>query len=279
MSENIRPFTDKRAAILNYEPIELNGLVCYPIKVADYGKWQVVKPVLILRQGTLPAAYACMNFLQCIWAMQYDAYCNGDTSNGPWDLLAGLMFLSLRLSDTDIIRPIGNPDDPRIVTAMRIIKGGETHDISVMDFPQFRRIIAEQNGAELPDEADNPDLVEAAEDMADSSNVGLKYDFSDMLTSVATALNLRRCDLMDWTVKEFDDVTRAIRRRYGHFLSFIAESQGAKFSHGNPYPTWLFDREKDEFAGLISLEKLQNDHNANIAVSEDAPSQPQFQHP
>lgn len=273
MSETIHPFTNKATAILKYEPIEWNGIVLYPIKVADYNKWQALKPVLVLRQGTLPAAYACMTYLQCVWALQYDAYERGDTSHGTWDMLACLVFLSLRLSDGDIIQPIGNPEEPRSITAMRIIKDGEEHDISAMDFPVFRRLIAEQNGAELPDEADNPDLIEAANDISNAKAERLKYDFSDMLTSVASELKLRRADLLEWTIREFDDVMRSIRRRYGYFLASIAESNGAKFSHGNPYPTWIFDKAKDEFAGLISLSKLQADHNATIIESDTAPLQ------
>lgn len=271
MSEAKCPFSDKTTAILKYEPIEMDGLVLYPIKVADYSKWQAVKPVLTLRQGTLPAVYACMPYLQCVWALQFDAYERGDKSHGTWDYLAALMFMSLRLSDTDIIQPIGNPSDPRTITAMRIIQDGEKHDISVWDFPRFRQLIAEQNGAELPDEADNPDLVEAAEDISNANSIPLKYDFADMLTSVASEMKIRRADILDWTIREFDDVLRSIKRRYGFILSSIAESQGAKFSHGNPYPTWIFDRGKDEFAGLISLEHFQNAHNADITITQDAP--------
>ena len=273
MSETIHPFIDKATAILKYEPIEWNSLVCYPIKVADYNKWQAVKPVLTLRQGTLPAVYACMSFLQCVWALQFDAYERGDSSCKTWELLGCLMFLSLRLSDGDIIQPIGESDDPRTITAMRIIKDGEPHDISVMDFPILRRLIADQNGAELPDEADNPDLIEAANDISNAQDANLKYDFADMLTSVASEMKLRRADLLEWTVREFDDVMRSIRRRYGYFLASMAESQGAKFSHGNPYPSWIFDKGKDEFAGLISLSKFQSDHNANIIESDAAPFQ------
>ena len=83
---------------------------------------------------------------------------------------------------------------------------------------------------------------------------------------------MRRADLVDWSVKEFDDEVRAISRRFGFFLSSIAESQGAKFPKGNPHPTWVFDKDKDEFAGLISLDKLSADHRTSFAQSEEAPS-------
>lgn len=273
MSESIHPFSNRSEALLRYEPIELNGLVYYPIRVADYNKWQAVKPVLTLRQGTLPAVYACMTYLQCVWALQFDAMVQGDTPVKTWNLLACLMFMSLRLSGSDMIQPIGNTEDPRTLTAIRITKNGEVCEISAMEFAQVRRLIAEQNGAELPDEADNPDLVEAAEDISSSSNIRLKYDLADMLTSVSSEMKLRRSDLMEWSIKEFDDVLRAIKRRYGYFMASIAESNGAKFKNGNPYPTWLFDKDKDEFAGLISLSRFQNAHNANI-TQQEAPIQP-----
>ena len=270
MSQFVHPFIDKATAILKYEPIELNGLVYYPLKVMDYEKWQACKPVLTMRQGTLPAVYACMTFLECVWALQFDAMQKGNDQVKVWDLLACLMFLSLRLSDGDMIQPIGNPDDPRKITAIRIVKNGDSHDIGVFDFATVRKLIADQNGAELPDEADNPDIIEAAQDMM-RSDIRIKADLGDMLTSVASARNMRRADLVDWSVKEFDDEVRAISRRFGFFLSSIAESQGAKFPKGNPHPTWVFDKDKDEFAGLISLDKLSADHRASFAQSEAAP--------
>lgn len=271
MSQIAHPFNDKATAILKYEPIELNGLVYYPLKVVDYEKWQALKPVLTLRQGTLPAVYACMTYLQCVWALQYDALKQGNNQSNLWDMLACLMFLSLRLSDRDMIQPIGNPEDPRMVTAIRIVKDGEEYDIGAFEFARVRRLIAEQNGAELPDEADNPDLIEAAEDMARSSNTKLKAELGDMLTSVSSVRNIRRADILDWSVKEFDDEVRAINRRFGFFLASIAESQGAKFPKGNPHPTWIFDKDKDEFAGLISLEKLSSDHKTSFLQGDSAP--------
>lgn len=271
MSQTIHPFENKAAAILRYEPIEMNGLVYYPIRVVDYEKWQAVKPVLTMRQGTLPAVYACMTFLQCVWALQYDANAHGDMAVRTWDLLACLMFLSLRLSDRDMIQPLGNKNDPRTITAIRITKDNETYDIGAMEFARVRMLIAEQNGAELPDEADNPDLIEAAEDMARAkSNVPIKADLGDMLTSVSSERNIRRSELMEWSVKEFDDELRAINRRFGFILASIAESQGAKFPNGNPHPTWIFDKGKDEFAGLISLDKLTSDHHASFTQSSNS---------
>lgn len=274
MSEAIHPFKNKKEALLKYEPIELNGLVYYPLKVADLDKWQALKPVLCLRQGTLPAAFACMTYLQCVWALDHSAKSNnGFGSDGIWDALLSILFLSLRLSEGDEIQAMGQSASPQTLTNIRIVKDGQEHDITPMEFMQIRKLIAEQNGAELPDEADNPDLVEAENDMQNASGVKLDYNISDYMTSVASAKGLRRKDLLDWPIKEFEDEARALRRRYGYFLSSIAESQGAKFKNGNPYPTWMFEKAKDEFAGLISMEALQQEHHAQITESDTAPTQ------
>ena len=276
MSEAIHPFSDKYTAILKYEPIEMNGLVYYPIKVADYEKWQACKPVLELRQGTLPAVYACMTYLQCVWALYFDAMGQDIDQGKLWLRLAQLMFLSLRLSDEDMIQPIGDPSDPRTITALRITKNGEQHDIGAFEFAQVRKLIADQNGAELPDEADNPDLIEAAQDIAAANNnVNVKADFGDMLSSVASARNVRRSELLEWSIKEFDDELKAINRRFKFFLYSIAETQGAKFDNGNPYPTWIFEREKNEFAGLISMEKLSADHHTSFVQEDNSAPIPQ----
>lgn len=274
MSEAIHPFKNKKEALLRYEPIELNGLVYYPIKVADLDKWQALKPVLCMRQGTLPAVYACMTYLQCVWALDYSAKSNiGEGQDGIWNALLSVLFLSLRLSEGDEIQAIGDPAFPQTITNIRIVKDGQETDITPMEFMQVRKLIAEQNGAELPDEADNPDLIEAANDTQSADTLNIDYSDADYLTSVASAKGLRRKDLFDWPIKELEDEAKALRRRYGYFLASIAESQGAKFKNGNPYPTWMFDKRKDEFAGLISLNDLQAEHHAQINESDTAPTQ------
>lgn len=274
MSETIHPFKNKKEALLRYEPIELNGLVYYPIKVADLDKWQALKPVLCMRQGTLPAVYACMTYLQCVWALDYSAKSNiGEGQDGIWNALLSVLFLSLRLSEGDEIQAIGDPAFPQTITNIRIVKDGQETDITPMEFMQVRKLIAEQNGAELPDEADNPDLIEAANDTQSADTLNIDYSDADYLTSVASAKGLRRKDLFDWPIKELEDEAKALRRRYGYFLASIAESQGAKFKNGNPYPTWMFDKRKDEFAGLISLNDLQAEHHAQINESDTAPIQ------
>ena len=271
MSDAIHPFSDRKKAIYRYEPIELNGLVYHPITMEHYDKWQAIKPVLTLRQGTLPAVYACMTFLQCVWALDFDARMTNGESDRLWDALGMVLFLSLRLSDEDKIQAVGNAEDLRTLTSIRIVKDEHEYDINPMEFNIVRKLIADQNGAELPDEADNPDLIEAAADMQNANSVPLNYDMGDMLTSVSSAKGIRRNDLFSWPIKEFDDEVRALKRKYGYFLASIAESQGAKFTHGNPYPTWIFDKAKDEFSGLISLERLESQHNANITTSDTAP--------
>lgn len=274
MSEAIHPFKNKKEALLKYEPIELNGLVFHPITMENYDKWQALKPVLCLRQGTLPAAFACMTYLQCVWALDHSAKSNnGFGSDRIWDALLSILFLSLRLSDEDEIQAIGNPEFPETLTSIRILKDGQAHEITPMEFIQVRQLIADQNGAELPNEADNPDLVEAANDVNSANADNLDYSEADYMTSVASAKGLRRKDVLDWPIKEFEDEARALRRRYGYFTASIAESQGAKFKGGNPYPTWMFDKAKDEFAGLISMNELQAEHHAQITESDTAPTQ------
>lgn len=274
MSEAIHPFKNKKEALLKYEPIELNGLVFHPITMENYDKWQALKPVLCLRQGTLPAAFACMTYLQCVWALDYSAKSNiGEGQDGIWNALLSILFLSLRLSDGDEIQAIGDPASPQTITNIRIIKDGQETDITPMEFIQVRQLIADQNGAELPNEADNPDLVEAANDVNSANADNLDYSEADYMTSVASAKGLRRKDVLDWPIKEFEDEAKALRRRYGYFLASIAESQGAKFKGGNPYPTWMFDKAKDEFAGLISMNELQAEHHAQITESDTAPTQ------
>lgn len=276
---HVHPFSDKRKALQKNEAVELEGMIYYPLLVEDYEIWQACKPVLLLRQGTLPVQYAVLPYLECVWAMSYDAAISRmmqgpEAGGGEWPALMKILFLSLRLSDKDEIVPLGKVSNQRALTAIQIKQGDRTYQITSAQFQQVRELIAELNGETLPDEADNPDLIQAQEDMNAANAVPLNTELNDLLASVASERRIRKSELFEWTIKEFEEEVRSISRRYGYLVAAIVEANGGKYKEGNPTPSWCFDREKSDTAGLISMDALQKAHNAAISTDQNAPNTP-----
>lgn len=249
---NVHPFSDRRRGIQREEPIELYGLCFHPILVEDYETFSACKSALLLRQGTLPAVYAAMNYLACLWAYDYDAHANNQQS-GFFARMMGVLRLSLRFSDSDGIAPLLDKNDQRKLIGIRVRKGEVVSDISTKEFREVRQLIAEQNGETLPDESENPELLEALRDRAELNGEKLQVSFDDLLASVAFQSNTTVRELWGWTIKAFEQRRRAIDRHINHLICGIGEMSGnVSWKNGNPYPSWCFDKKVDTRTQFVS---------------------------
>ena len=129
-----------------------------------------------------------------------------------------------------------------------------------LDFStRFRQIIAEQNGLELPDEAENIALVQDNEKLKELNNKGksLNVNLDDLIASVAYQSKVSEKEIMTWTVREFENRKKAIDRDKRFMLCGQAEMSGmVSFKSGNPAPSWQFDV-LDNSLGTMESSKLQ----------------------
>lgn len=241
--------SDKKTGIVwAEEPKSVCGLTLYPITMAHYSEWQVHKRALIVRQSTLPAAYVFVPYLSALYSMD----CKHKT---------GLMYDTIMLLSLSTKLPITSfdlrvyADDTEKLAHIAVKLEESEICITPEMYPPIRKAIADLNGERLPDEGDNPELIEAEQDIATArSGVRLDLNANTMVASVAHQCSVRKSEIMDWTIREFDERRMCIERDKNHLICAIAEKMPLfKWAKGNPYPSWCFDALKE---GSIALESF-----------------------
>lgn len=242
-------------------PVIYEGLEFQPLLVRDYHHYARAKQAMELMLGSLPPKLARLSWCQCLWEL--DRQCEKQTGKVGEYLVSVMILLAraLRLEVNDSmvtipLRPVFSQDGQ--LTALMI---GEQYGnytlLNMRQMDDIRKILAEQNGYDIPDENWNPELVRAAQMNAQNRNSGLQYDFESLLYSVAVNAHCRAKDIYDWTIREFHGMQDAIDRTLGYQIYTAAEASGqVTFSKGNPYPTWKFDRKSDLPTGFKSIAEL-----------------------
>ena len=239
--------SDKKRIVWDEEPKIVGGIELYPITMLRYSEWLACKRALTLRQSTLPAAYAVMPYLSALHAM--DAAYQTPLLHETMQILAmatrrPMSCFQARAYEADRTK----------LAYIQFSDGGYTARITPQSYPAIRATIAEQNGEQLPDEGDNPELIEAENDVLTTKRVPLEWDPNEMIASVAYQYRERKKDLLNWTIREFEEARRAIDRDKSHMICAIAEHMPyMKWKDGNPVPSWCLDRAKTGTAALESM--------------------------
>lgn len=265
MSETLTK-RERKARIRRGQPIEALGLQFYPITMADYEEFLECKGVLALRMTSLAKQsfeYITMPFLSALWAVDYDTARAAGKPVGMTARVLMLLCLSLRLGHDEQEKLLHSVycdrSDPRILHHIEVTQDGKTVQIDPVDFTTtVRPLIAEQNGIELPDESQNPDILQTERIMQEERESRIKFDLKTMIASVASASLVRHGDIEDWTVLEFEMQRQALDRKINYMVYTQAEMSGmVKFPRGNPYPSWIFDRAETLTDALITVDEMQ----------------------
>lgn len=246
--------------LLGDAPVIYENLEFHPLLVRDYHHYARAKNAFELMLGSLSPKLARLPWCACLWTL--DQECEKQTGKIGEYLISVLIVLAkaLRLegidnADTLPLRPVFAQDGQ--LTALMV---GETYGnyvlLNMQQMDTVRKIIADQNGYNIPDENWNPELVRAAQENAQRNNLGLQQDFETLLYSVASNAHCRAKDILDWSIREFHGMQDAIDRNYGYLIHTLAERNGVTFTKGNPYPTWKFDRKSDMPTGFKSIAEL-----------------------
>lgn len=240
--------SDKQRIVWLDEPKTINGLELHPIPMSRYSEWMMHKRALTLRQSTLPAAFAIMPYLSALQAMDFQYKTSFVYST--------IQILAMSTQKTPECFQLHVQADDHSKLAHILYNDGNTcFRITPKDYPAIRCAIAELNGEELPDEGDNPELIEAENDIREANAaVKLDMDANTMVASVAFQYRKRKHELMEWSIREFEEARRSIERDKSHMICAIAEKTPMfKWVKGNPCPSWCFDKLKE---GSIALESM-----------------------
>lgn len=239
------------------EPTELYGLKWYALRMDNYEEWQRYKSVLLARQTTFPVSYIALPFLEAIFEIEISVIEETGSSAGFMYSIMKLLALSLHLGDDAINKDLRITVQDRKLIGLSIRNGAEDILITKDMFPELRKLIAWQNGDEIPDESLNDELLETEKDLAERNAPDLNWDVEDMKASVALNLKVRIKDIDEMTILEFDLMRRAIDRNKRFEICANGQYQGAKWENGNPYPSWMFDRNKNGSGALVSPSKFR----------------------
>lgn len=181
-----------------------------------------------------------------------------------------LMGLSMGIPEDDIGRCIRESGTKDGLKSLIVTYGEIRTALLPYQIDAVRKVIADLNGAELPDESENAEIVQAEEDLKSiRAKDDLKMDMFDEMASVAAVSNLRMEDIRNMTILEYTRLKKAHNRRMIYMICAIAEGNGTKFKGGNPAPNWMFDRTDPEH-GLVRLDKWQK--SMGDAIKSGAPA-------
>ena len=265
MTGTLQNFTQNRRTLIRRgEPITESELTFYHITMDYYDVFIQCKNALILRQASLPVRYLSMDYLSALFTLEIDELKSRKEPSQVFLKVMTLLHLSLRigLNVEELYKNIEvSIEKDKIRLKHILIKQNEKIvKFTPLDFStRFRQIIAEQNGLELPDEAENIALVRDNEKLKELNNKGksLNVNLDDLIASVAYQSKVSEKEIMTWTVREFENRKKAIDRDKRFMLCGQAEMSGmVSFKNGNPAPSWQFDV-LDNSLGTMESSKLQ----------------------
>lgn len=254
---------DIKKSINKYEPVVVEGLTLYPIKVEDYYEFLAARPSLEFMQQRLPIRIMSEPLLNAYFKLD-SGQVEGVQPTGLFASALLALALALRLkpgrSMEERIRsfqPIVSQNDPTRLTKLRCsINGEEMIEITPVMFQRLRPIIAAQNGIELRSDLDNPELVDAENDLAVSKSAKLNMTVEGFIEAAALISGKDEAEIYDWAILKMHKKLTAAKRVLDYMICGIGESQGSKWKGGNPVPHPWFDRLKESTQGLMPIESF-----------------------
>lgn len=253
-------------SIGRYEAIETDGFLLHPIQVEHYYEFLYAKTSLEFMQQRLPVTLMSEPLLSALYKMDA-GYAEGMEATGLF--LSALLALSLALrlvpdakSIEERIRAfkiVLHPKDESRLKCLRCrINGEEQLEITPVQFQRLRPIIAAQNGADIPDESANPELVDAEKDAMSSKAPKLDITVEKMVHGAALVTGKDESEIYQWPILKLQQRLESAKMIMDYMICGIGETQGTSWKGGNPYPNPWFNRQKDGNAGLMPLESFAN---------------------
>lgn len=253
-----------RKSIAKYEPIEIDGLTLYPIKVEEYYEFLVARQSIEFMQQRLPIELMSEPLLSAYFKLD-SGQVEGVEPTGLFSSALLALALALRLnpgqSMENRLRAFENgvvvdPKDPTRLKGIRCyLNGEEMIVITPVMFQRMRPIIAAQNGIKLHSDLDNPELVDAENDLAGKS-ANLDMSVESFVTSAALVAGVDEKEVYNWEILKMHNRLDAAKRVIDYVVCGIGESQGTKWKGGNPHPHPWFDKRKEGNAGLMPIESF-----------------------
>lgn len=254
---------EQNRAISRYEPLAAEGFTFYPITVEEYDLFLIGRSGLEVMQQSLPAEYLSLPFLSALYKLDYNAIKEGKSSTGLFSRVLVFLALALRLGygkpieeRQSLFKIAANPKDLSELKAVKFVIDGEEREITPLMFHRLRPILAAQNGIELYSESANPELIEAEQELAARNSEQLKIEVRSLISTVASLSHTDEREIYGWAIVKLLDRQRVYQRLLGYVLCGLAETQGASWKGGNPYPNPFYDKISDKSSAVLSLQEF-----------------------
>ena len=257
--------------IRRFAPIGYEGLWFHPLRVSQFALYQIARPAMELMLSTLPLRYVRMSWFQALEALDREAAERGAQT--------GYFASFLRLLDAALqTDAIHNPqailcarDAEGVCKALIVRQNDQATALTEKHMSQVREILAAQNGYTIPDENWNPELVRAQAYLREQqSGPGVSGSLEDAVFALAAATGQRVSEIWDWPIREFQQMQSAVDRRLRFQICTAAELSGqVKFTHGNPYPSWIWERKSELPRGFTSLKELDDGAHGLLGTSNE----------
>lgn len=250
-----------RQKISKYEPVKMESLVIYPVRVFEHDDFVIAKESIEFLPQALPVRYISKPLLSAYYALDMEKIINGEKITGLFVKALSMLALSLRLWEGEEMKErikkfgvIIDEENPLLLKRIVFLDNeGKQKELNPSFFQKIRPIIALQNGIELYSEDVNPELIEAEKDILDQKAIGLKYNFESLIYSVAAFSGKEEEEIYDWPILKLNNRAASYKRAMDYMLHNIMEGQGAKWKNGNPTPSPWFDRDENSSYSLIAL--------------------------
>lgn len=245
-----------------YKPIETDGFTLYPITVANYAEFMVARRAIGFVQQTLPIELMSMPLLSALYKIDFERALKEEEPSGLFASALLSIALALRLNQgdeeaTDIFKRLTIIADPHDQSKLKSINftldGIEEKSITPIQYARLRPIIAAQNGIKLASDLDNPELLQAEEDLADSNAPKLDYRTENLVYAAAALTGKDEEEIYGWAILKLTNRLSSFKRILDYVICGIGESQGTQWKGGNPHPHPWVDKITGMSAALMPM--------------------------
>lgn len=245
-----------------YKPIEVEGFVLYPIIVANYAEFMVARRAIGFVIQTLPIELMSMPVLSAFYKIDFEHVLKGEEPSGLFASALTAIALALRLNQGDEgvvgmlkrMTIITDQDDQTKLKSINFtLDGIEEKSITPVQFAKMRQIIAAQNGIKLASDLDNPELLQAEEDLADANAPKLEYRTENLVYAAAALTGKDEEEIYGWPILKLTNRLASFRRILDFLVCGIGETQGTSWKGGNPHPHPWLDKKTGLSAALMPM--------------------------
>lgn len=249
---------DIQRAVERFQPVTVEGVTLYPVTVEEMDEFGYARPALEFMQQCLPVALLRIPILSAFYQLELASSAEIEPGLPKTTLFTQAIFallLALRLgrgkARNERVAQHAvfehEPDNPLNLTRVLLFdEKGKTTEITPRLFQRLRPVIAAQNGAVIPPEDANPDIILAERQILADRAPKLNRDFGKMVSWVSAKCGVMEEAVYEWPILRFTRRAEVLQRELDYLIYGIGQAGGmVTYKDGNPCPSPYFEKIMD----------------------------------